>query len=177
MARSFRCCPNFAFFCNNSVSILWTICVHIHTHLCGRSPAAIVGSNPTGAWMFVCCVCCQVEVSATSWSLVQRIPIDCGASLIKKPRGRGGHSPRWATAPEKIIIIIIIIRIHIWLRTHCILITVTAAWNFFYTNQEHCEVLAGYLSLRPGLAVTGPNTWHWTERFSLLFNPLTPNEF
>jgi hypothetical protein len=33
--------------------------------------------------MFVCCecCCCQVEVSATSWSLVQRILTDCGASL------------------------------------------------------------------------------------------------
>ena len=28
-----------------------------------------------------CCVCCQVEVSATSWSLVQRSPIDCDGSL------------------------------------------------------------------------------------------------
>ena len=26
-------------------------------------------------------VCCQVEVSATGWSLVQRSPTDCGASL------------------------------------------------------------------------------------------------
>jgi len=36
--------------------------------------------------------CCQVEVSATDWSLVQRSPIDCGASLcvITKPRKRGG---------------------------------------------------------------------------------------
>ena len=25
-------------------------------------------------------VCCQVEVSATNWSLVQRNPTDCGAS-------------------------------------------------------------------------------------------------
>ena len=34
------------------------------------------------AWMFVVSVvCCQVEVSATSWSLVQRSPTDCGASL------------------------------------------------------------------------------------------------
>ena len=39
-----------------------------------------VGSNPT-AGMNVCCECCQVEVSATSWSLVQRSPIDCGALL------------------------------------------------------------------------------------------------
>jgi hypothetical protein len=50
-------------------------------------------------------VCCQVEVSATSWSLVQSSPSDGGASLcvIKNPRGRGGHSPRWAAVPEKII--------------------------------------------------------------------------
>jgi hypothetical protein len=55
----------------------------------------------------MCVVCCQVEVSATSWSLVQRSPTECGASLcgIKKPRERGSHSPRWAVEPEKIIII------------------------------------------------------------------------
>jgi hypothetical protein len=69
---------------------------------------------PPGAWMvvcFVCVACCQVDVSATSWSLVQRSPTDCGASLcvIKKPRERGNHSPRWAAEPERIIMIIIII--------------------------------------------------------------------
>jgi hypothetical protein len=53
--------------------------------------------------MFVCCVFCQVQVSAKSWSLVQRSPTDCGALyVINKSRGRGGHSPRWATVPEKI---------------------------------------------------------------------------
>jgi len=48
-------------------------------------------------------VCCQVEVSATSWSLVQRSPTDFGASLcvIKKPQKWGGHGPRWAAAPQK----------------------------------------------------------------------------
>jgi hypothetical protein len=30
---------------------------------------------------------------------------------IKKPRERGGHSPRWAAEPEKLIIIIIIIKV------------------------------------------------------------------
>jgi hypothetical protein len=60
-----------------------------------------------GCLSVACVVCCQVEVSATSWLLVQRSPTDCGAScVIKKPRGRGGHSPRWAAEPEKIIIII-----------------------------------------------------------------------
>jgi hypothetical protein len=51
----------------------------------------------------LCIVFCQVEVSATSWSLAQRSPTDCGVSLcmIKKPRGRGGHSPCWAAEPER----------------------------------------------------------------------------
>jgi len=54
------------------------------------TPAAIVGSNHTHG-LDVCVlsvVCCQVEVSATDWSFVQRSPTDCGASLclIKKPR-------------------------------------------------------------------------------------------
>jgi hypothetical protein len=42
--------------------------VRSKTYVYGRSPTAIVGSNPTGG-MGVCCVCvvcCQVEVSATS---------------------------------------------------------------------------------------------------------------
>jgi hypothetical protein len=45
---------------------------------CGRSPTEIVGSNPTGGMdiCLLCVVCCQVEVSATSWSLVQRSPTD-----------------------------------------------------------------------------------------------------
>jgi hypothetical protein len=40
--------------------------------------------NPTGS-MDVCVgfgVCCQVEVSATSWSLVQRSPTECGVSEV-----------------------------------------------------------------------------------------------
>jgi hypothetical protein len=51
--------------------------------------------------MFV--VCCQVEVFATSWTLIQRSPTDCGALLcvIMKPHERGGHSPHWASKPEK----------------------------------------------------------------------------
>jgi hypothetical protein len=53
-------------------------------YVCGRSPAEIVGSNLTGGMdvlSVVIVVCCQVEVCATSWSLVQKIPTDCGASL------------------------------------------------------------------------------------------------
>jgi len=48
-------------------------------------------------------MCCQVEVSATSWSLVQSSPTDCDESLcaIKKPQEWGGHGPHWAAAPQK----------------------------------------------------------------------------
>jgi hypothetical protein len=42
----------------------------------GRSPAEIVGSNPTRGMDI-----CLLWVSATSWSLVQRSPTDCGESL------------------------------------------------------------------------------------------------
>jgi hypothetical protein len=52
-----------------------------------RSLVGIAGSNPRlghGCLSLVSVVCCQVEVSATSWSLVQRSPTDCG--VIVKPR-------------------------------------------------------------------------------------------
>ena len=45
----------------------------------GRSLAGIADSNP--AWGMVVCLlwvaCCQVEVSATDWSLVWRSPTEC----------------------------------------------------------------------------------------------------
>jgi len=61
--------------------------------VCGRSLAGIVGSKQPGHACLslvsvVCCqvevcsvVCCQVEVSARNWSLAQRSPTDCVASL------------------------------------------------------------------------------------------------
>jgi hypothetical protein len=56
-----------------------------------------------GCLLVAIVVFCQVEVSATSWSLVQRSPSDYGASwcVIKKPHEWGDHSPRWAAAPKK----------------------------------------------------------------------------
>jgi len=35
-----------------------------------------------GCLFVVSVVCCRVEVSATSWSVVQRSPTDCGASYV-----------------------------------------------------------------------------------------------
>jgi hypothetical protein len=52
---------------------------------CGRSLTGIVGSNPTGVHgclSLVSVVCCQVEVSATGWSLVQRSPTELGVSKV-----------------------------------------------------------------------------------------------
>jgi hypothetical protein len=57
-------------------------------------------------------VCCQVEVSVTDSSLVQRSPADCGASLcvIKKPRKKEKAKaryramkiqPQWVVTPGK----------------------------------------------------------------------------
>jgi hypothetical protein len=74
----------------------------------GRSPAAFVGSHTTGG-MDVCllcglCVVRQRSLRRTDHSSREVLP-GCGASLcvIKKPRVREGHSPRWAAEPEKII--------------------------------------------------------------------------
>ena len=63
--------------------------------VCGRSLPGIVGSNPAGVvevWLVWMLLCCQVEVSASGWSLIQRHPTDCGASLyvISEPWQRGG---------------------------------------------------------------------------------------
>jgi hypothetical protein len=47
----------------------------------GSAPARLLAvwvRIPPAAWMFDCCVCCQVTVSC--WSLVQRSPTDCGVS-------------------------------------------------------------------------------------------------
>jgi hypothetical protein len=61
--------------------------------VCGRLLAGIAGSNTAG-FMHVCVVCCQVEVSETGRSLVQRSPTDCDvsecvleASPMRRPTG------------------------------------------------------------------------------------------
>ena len=51
----------------------------------GSAAARLLGLRfriPTGAWIFsvLNVACCQVEVSATGRSLVQRSPTDCGVS-------------------------------------------------------------------------------------------------
>jgi len=49
----------------------------------GRSLVGIAGSNHAGGMDVCLCwvLCCQVQVSTTGWSLVQRSPTECDASL------------------------------------------------------------------------------------------------
>ena len=70
--------------------------------VCGRSLVGIVGSNPAGGMdvclLWVGVVCCQVEVSASRLSLVQRSPTECGvsecdreASIMRRPWPTRGY--------------------------------------------------------------------------------------
>jgi hypothetical protein len=69
--------------------------------------------------MFVYCV---LSGSGLCDELITRPegPTDCGALLcvIRKPRERGGHRPRWAAVPEKIIIISYNLRCNISCTSH-----------------------------------------------------------
>ena len=70
--------------------------------LCGCWLSGIAGSNPTGG-VDVCLLwvlCCQVEVSASGWSLIQRTPTkcgvsecDCGALIMSRPWPIGAVAP------------------------------------------------------------------------------------
>jgi len=40
--------------------------------VCGRSSVEIVGSNPTGAWMSVCCECCVLSGRGLCDELISR---------------------------------------------------------------------------------------------------------
>jgi len=49
----------------------------------GHSVTGIAGSNPAvghGRLSLVSVACCQIQVSASGWSLVKRSPSDCGVS-------------------------------------------------------------------------------------------------
>jgi hypothetical protein len=53
---------------------------------------------PPGAWMPVSCECCQVEVSASGWSLFQTSPTECGVwtwSLSREGPGRLVAVAQW----------------------------------------------------------------------------------
>jgi hypothetical protein len=67
----------------------------------GSAFASLLGSTVRiGCICLASVVCCQIEVSVTGRSLVQRSPTDCGASLcvIYKSHKWGSPGPRWADA-------------------------------------------------------------------------------
>jgi hypothetical protein len=68
--------------------------------VCGRSLAEIVGSNTVGGVdvVLMSVVCCQVEVSATGRSFVQRSAIECGVSKAGITRG---YCTRYSPASER----------------------------------------------------------------------------
>ena len=74
----------------------------------GRLNDEIVGSNSTGVmdvFLLLSVKRCQVEVSALGWSLVQRSPTECGASLCVWSRNlvNGESLVHWgAVAPKEI---------------------------------------------------------------------------
>ena len=73
------------------------VAAQLKAWVCGRSLAGIADSNPIGD-MDVCLVsivCCQVEVSASGWSPVQRSPTEWGVS--EYDRGASIMSSPWPT--------------------------------------------------------------------------------
>jgi hypothetical protein len=84
------------------------VAVRYKAWVCGRSLTGIAGSNPTGGHgclSVVSVVCCQVEVSATGWSLVRRSPTECGVSqmcvIVKPQKMRRPRPPRGCRAIGK----------------------------------------------------------------------------
>jgi len=81
--------------------------------VCGRWIAGIAVSNPTGAWMsLVSFVCCQVDISATFQSLVQKSPSECGVSggdletsMMRRPRPTGATEPWKKKFPRTLILL------------------------------------------------------------------------
>jgi hypothetical protein len=97
--------------CRRFSSFVVTTCI-----LVGPTGGAVqgVGLRPFACWdcgfeshrgyeclSLLSAVLCQVEASATGWSLVHRTPTDCCASLcaIYKTKKWESHAPRWLTAP------------------------------------------------------------------------------
>ena len=57
------------------------VAARIKAWVWGRSLAGIAGSNPAGEMDVCFIVCCEVDVSASGWSLVQRSPTECGVRV------------------------------------------------------------------------------------------------
>ena len=74
------CCDNYSCLFIKTHYFIKDFFYGLFTKVCGPSCAGIVSSNPAewhGCLSLVCVVCCQVEISATGRSLIQRNPTEC----------------------------------------------------------------------------------------------------
>ena len=93
-------------------------------------------------------VCCQVEVSATSWSLVRRSPTDCGvsecyreASIMKSPWPTGSC----CTMGEKIVFNYSMVKNS---KVATVLSLVNGKWGMvkiFFWDTTSCSLLKTYV--------------------------------
>jgi hypothetical protein len=72
----------------------------------GKTPDRKKNHRGHGCLSVVSVVCCQVEVSATGWSLVERSPTECGVFkmcvIVKLLKMRRPRPPRGCRAIEKL---------------------------------------------------------------------------
>jgi hypothetical protein len=72
--------------------------------VCGRSPAVVVGSNPTRTWMFVCCECFVLSCKGLCDGLITRpdesyrlccvVVCDIETARVRMPWPTGGCCPK-----------------------------------------------------------------------------------
>jgi hypothetical protein len=138
-----------------------------------------------GCLSLVSVVCCQVEVSATSWSLVQRSPTECVASKkvwswsLEK---WGGLGPQGAVKPLEKKILNTLILARSWLtkpktRSYIINILITKQFSFQYWHMPLLFVSLSTTTLPQTRTVNHPrSTNKYLCRFLLRSRLLTsPN--
>jgi hypothetical protein len=73
--------------------------------VCGRLLAGIAGSNPAGAWMFVCCECCLLSGKSLCFGPITRPKeshrVWCVLWVWSRRAVRGGHDPESGRSPRE----------------------------------------------------------------------------
>jgi hypothetical protein len=113
--------------------------------VCGRSLAGIAVRIPPGAVISVSFECCQVEVSASGWSLVQRSPTECGmsecdreASIMRRPWHTRGCCP---IGKKKLFTLIYLQHVLPSVSFECCQLEVSASgWSLVQRSPTECGV-------------------------------------
>jgi len=90
-------------FCNILfVGLYYFVLVPVGAQVCGRSPVEIVGSNPIGAWMILCCEYCVLSGRGLCDELIARpeesyllwcvVMCDLETSRMRSPWSLLGHN-------------------------------------------------------------------------------------